>query len=195
LGGSECVCLDSRTWTPVKTLRDSRSNGGFYYLTWPQFTSDGRYLLLQSSRPELEIFATANWQRVVRLPEVPPDSLQYLPSPDNKRALAGLKSGSVMLWNIPRRRVIAPLDDNAHLWQVSFSPDGSLVAAATTQIAGSESHTSPPRLRIWKTADGKLVHELVPDGQATPYPIEHIAWSPDGQQHQRVQCEERASAG
>ena len=131
----------------------------------PQFTPDGHHLLLQNNKPSLEIYDTRTWQSIERLPEVPADALQYFASPNGKRALIRLNSGQVVLWDITRRRrQLAVLDTNVDLTQVSFSPDNSLVAAATAQSTGDRylGYWGPPKLRIWKTANGKPVHELHP---------------------------------
>jgi WD40 repeat protein len=183
IGGSECVVLDSRTWKVVKTLKARRSNGGFYTLTFPQFTPDGHHLLLQNNKPSLEIYDTRTWQSIERLPEVLADALQYFASPNGKRALIRLNSGQVVLWDIThRQRQLAVLDTNVDLTQVSFSPDNSLVAAATAQSTGDRylGYWGPPKLRIWKTANGKPVHELHPYELGTYEGTEGLLWTPDG---------------
>lgn len=181
IGGSECVCFDARTWKVARKFTEQRSEGGYYTLNFPRFMPDGRHLLLECNKPSLEIFDTTNWRRVVRLPAVPEDALQYVPSPKSKRALVRLKTGSVLLWDSATYRKIATLNANADLSQVAFSPDGSRVAVVTAKESGHPDDWSKPRIRIWKTDKGNLVHELRPFEHPAHEQVEGLAWSPDGQ--------------
>jgi WD40 repeat protein len=167
-------------WKILKKFHKPQANGGDYTPSRPIFTADGRHLLLQYP-DDLAIFDTATWQRVDRLPEVPPAALQYIPAPDHKRAVVTLKSGAVVLWDVPRQRSVATLAQNVRLSQVSFSSDGSLFATVTDATNDFSKTSHSLRLRIWKSRNGQLATEIGLDGQtAWPYTFEHLLWSPDG---------------
>jgi len=178
---AEGFCLETKAWKILKEFHKPQANGGYYTPSWPVFTADGRHLLLQYP-DDLAIFDTATWQRVDRLPEVPPAALQYIPAPDNKRAVVTLKSGAVVLWDVPRQRYVATHAQNVRLSQVSFSSDGSLFATVTDATNDFSKTSHSLRLRIWKSRNGQLATEIGLDGQtAWPYTFEHLLWSPDGE--------------
>jgi hypothetical protein len=178
---AEGFCLETKTWKVLKKFHKPQANGGYYTPSWPVFTADGRHLLLQYP-DDLAIFDTATWQRVDRLPEVPQAALQYIPAPDNKRAVVTLKSGAVVLWDVPRQRSVATLAQNVRLSQVSFSSDGSLFATVTDATNDFSKTSHSMQLRIWQSRNGRLATEIGLDGQtAWPYTFEHLLWSPDGE--------------
>ena len=180
-GSGDCTVVNAKTWQTIKKFKEPLIDRVKHGLAFPQFTPDGRHLLLQCSKPSLEIFDTTTWQRVERLPEVPEDALQYMPAPKSQRALVRLKVGAVMLWDVAKRRKVATLDENAYLSQISFAPDESLVAVATAQESVYASYWGGPRIRILEAGNGTLVHELKPFEQAVRDRVEGLAWSPDGQ--------------
>lgn len=180
IGGDQCAVLNTKDWKTITILKKRRSNGGFYTLTLPQFTPDGRYLVLQCNAPSLEIYDTRTWQSVAQMPGLPGDALQYFPSPDGQRALVQLKSHAIVLLDCKHRRRLAVLDTNACLTEVSFSPDESLVAAVTARSPGYLGFEGPFRLRVWKAKDGEPLHELRPYERGCDR-IDGLAWSPKGQ--------------
>lgn len=181
VGGGSFVCLDTKTWKITNHFHEDRPHGGFYTLTAPRFTADGRYLFLDCNRPSLKILDLKSWQAVDRLPEMPEDAVQCVPAPGGQRALVRRKSGALVLWDTTRHRQIATLDEDAFVSDAAFSPDGSMVAVATAPEVGFLAYGDVFRVRIWKTSSGQLVRELRTGG---PNPVDNVgalAWSPDGQ--------------
>jgi WD40 repeat protein len=58
-----------------------------------------------------------------------------------------------------------------------FSPDESLLATAVREKTGNQRDC---RIRLWRTDDGELRHELRPFEQTTCESVEGLVWTPDG---------------
>ena len=178
-GWGEISLLDTQTWQRFRKFAEPMIKRKQNSLSFPQFTLDGHFLLLQSSQPELQIFNTQNWERRKTLPDLPKDALAYVPAAGTSRAIYLSQDGTVALWDAHQHREIAKLDHNAHIHNVAFSPDKSLVAVATVH-KGVGGYWTNYRIRIWNTDTGGLVHELRPFEQKTCEAIEGLLWSPDG---------------
>jgi WD40 repeat protein len=89
------------------------------------------------------------------IPEVPSDAIQWEPSNSWRHAVLRTKPGVISLWDANTKSA-QELDATAPLLDVAFSPDESEVAVVTSDDNGY----SHPRLRIFETGTGKLVHEL-----------------------------------
>lgn len=178
-GWGEISLLDTRTWQRFRKLAEPTINGKQHGLSFPQFTPDGRFLLLHSGQPALLVFDTKSWDRYATLPGLPKDALAYVPAPGTSRAIYLDKNGTIALWDIQEQRDIAQLDHNARIHRVAFSPDQSSVAVATVHQGRGDKGTVY-RIRIWRTDTGELVHELKPFEQDTCEAVEGLLWSPDG---------------
>lgn len=145
-------------------LKEPEVNRHYDSLFGAIFSPDGRYLLLQSSRPAVRIFDTKTWEPVATLPGMPTDVVGYYPDTDWKRAVFVSSTGRFGLWDPITRREIANLGSAGKILDVSFSPDCSLVAVAFLTKANDSStfHT-----RIWDL-DGTVVSELRFAGQIEP---------------------------
>jgi WD40 repeat protein len=179
--GRQCAVVETKTWKELRTL-------GRYYagLVAPRFTPDGKYLVLENGRSgaplSLQIFDTRTWNRADRLPGVPEDAGQYVPAADGKHAVVRSGSGIISLWDLQRRSAVARLDKGSYVCQAAFSPDGSLLAIATTTwLAGHELGYGYPRLRVWKVGTGELLREFLPFEQDYCEELRGLNWSPDGQ--------------
>jgi WD40 repeat protein len=144
----------------------------------PQFTSDGRYLLVQTNQPALVVFDTKTWERVSSLASAPASATGFFPSPRGERSVYVAKGGEIALWDPGAKHNIAILDAGARVAQVVYSPDESMVAVvtvhgATEQVAGTY------RARIWRTEDGAFVHELGALEYGA-YDAGEVLWWPDG---------------
>ncbi|EEF63471.1 WD40 repeat domain-containing protein [Pedosphaera parvula] len=179
IGNSPCICLETRTWSIIKKFPRFQ-RGKQEYILVPQFTHDGSHLLLQSSQYPLQIYDVRSWQQVDASPEVPEGATQYVPSNNGKRAVVRLQTGALVLWDTVGRRQIAVLDNNTYLSHVSFAPDDSQVAVSTAQIWGYLDFGGSPRVRIWKTKNGELLHELRPNIRMIDGGVDGLIWSPDG---------------
>jgi predicted Ser/Thr protein kinase len=88
------------------------------------------------------------------------------------RLLASCASWGVLLWDIPSGRRRDVLDGHENLWNVAFSPDGTLLAAA--DAGAGETGAS---VILWDTEDiGRRTATL--GGHESP--INDVAFSPDG---------------
>jgi WD40 repeat protein len=176
LSDGRCTVVEPRKWKIVRKYEDLLADQTRESLFDPQFTPDGKYLLLRRREAPLRIFDTRTWAVVSRLPDVPEDAVQYIPAPKQRLAVVRAKRGTISLWDLDRHAAVAELDRDCDVSQAVFSPDGLLLAAATRK--GSDQNM---RLRLWKTASGQFVHELRPFEQATCEIIQGLVWSPDSQ--------------
>ncbi len=149
-----------------------------YLLALPQFTPDGRFLLLQSKEPGMLIFDAKTWKLQRTLPELPTDAIAYVPAVGTNRAIYGSKSGTVALWDAEQKREIATLDHDARIHRAAFSPDSGFVAVATVHQVGK--YWMAYRLGIWSTKTGELLHQLRPFEHNECGAIEGLLWSMDG---------------
>lgn len=93
-------------------------------------------------------------------------------SPDGTRVLGGLWATPTVLWDAASGKVLRTFEG---FWQVraaAFSPDGKrvLVGGGVASARGKNS------LKLWDSATGNLVHDLVGHTNA----VESVAYSPDG---------------
>jgi len=179
-GWGDVHLLDTKTWRRAQDFSEPIIGRKRNMLSHPEFTPNGRYLLLQSSEPALLVYDTKTWGRRQALPDdMPQDVIAYAPSPTAKRAVYLSKSGALVLWDADQRREIAKLDDNVRLDRAAFSPDEALVAVATAhKVPGG--YWMPYRIRIWRVVDGTLAHELRPFERDIYEAVEGLLWWPDG---------------
>jgi len=94
-------------------------------------------------------------------------------SPDGRVLATSHPEGGVKLWDARTGRPIRTIEDDGHYVRLAFSQDGTLLAAAGFGPVEEGGHD--PRIRVWSTAEGKLVRELGGhDG-----PVACVAISPD----------------
>lgn len=168
--GTSCDVIDVKTLKTIRKLARATSS---------QFTPDGCYLLLGDYQRPLQMYDVRTWQRVMNVPGVPDESVKYMPAPKGKLAVVQSRNRSVSLWNVAEHREIARLAETVDIYQVAFSPDSSLVAVALRiGVLGERGMTS---IGVWRTSDGKQVHELRPFEQIADEGVEGLLWSPDGQ--------------
>lgn len=118
------------------------------------FSPDGRTFLLVTNRPEVRLYDTAHWQLIGDL--LPPDAIDYIPSPDWKTGVAFSGAGGTVLWDVANRTVLKKLDLAGKLLTAVFSPDGKVVAIT------SHSDGHPVQLTLWDASDGHRIRELYP---------------------------------
>ncbi len=92
-----------------------------------------------------------------------------------KIAVSGSYDGRLLWWDIDARKQIRAADAHAKwIRKVAVSPDGKTIASVADDMV----------CRLWKVADGKLLHELRGHEEKTPhhYPsmLFACAFSPDG---------------
>ncbi len=181
--------VDTTTWQSVYRIVLPAHGATVPELFSPQFTPDGRYLLLRYREIEnrvpansitvlpLQIYDSKTWARVKTVPEVPLKALGYGASLGSTRSVYLSEGKSLRLWDTHLQRDIASLDENVELLQIAFSPDRSLVAVTTRQMDGVSGART--RLRVWDTANGQLKRELTPYEQWDCFSIKDIVWSTD----------------
>lgn len=177
-----CV-VDTKTWHVLKILESAPD--GFLLFSFPRFSRDGRYLLLQSHRlgtvgvqSELRAYDTRTWERIGKLPGLPDGVLDYVEGPCGKHAVIRLKEKTLGLWDIAGRREYARLAERVQSCNVAFSPDESMVAIATKHR--HDEKWPFYRVRIWKMDKGDLVHELHPFEQIVCENVVGLQWTADG---------------
>jgi WD40 repeat protein len=172
-GGGDCEVVDTEKWERIRLFTEPYIERKRHLLSDPRFTPDGKQLVLQSSEPALRIFDTATWERVERLPNVPADTVRYLPAAKRRRAVIQTKGGAVALWALDRNARVVELDTDCSLTDAVFSPDETVVAVVTS----AENHY---RIRLWDAVMGQFLRELRPFEQRTCESVRAPFWSPDG---------------
>jgi WD40 repeat protein len=168
---------DSQTWQGIRKLR---AYGG-PRLLHPQFTPDGRYLLVEAEHTALLVFDTKTWQLADPLPHIPKEALAYFPAKNGKRAAYVTGTRAIKIWDPREHRDVSQLDVSGRIVDLGFSPDQAMVAVV---IAHDNIEANPPtvagyRIGIWRTDNGKLLHELRPF-ELPAYTVGDLHWWPDG---------------
>lgn len=153
--GFECQTVEVRTWKLLRKLSEPPHGRIHPSLRDPHFTPDGRCLVLRAGDDGLRCFDAKTWDRIDPMPEIPADAIQWKPAKSWQHAVMRTGPGVISLWDA-KTKSARELDPVAPLLAAAFSPDESQVALATSDKDGY----SHPRLRIFQTDTGKLVHEL-----------------------------------
>ncbi len=148
---------DSQSGAVVYEAREPSDGRRSVYAYSARFTPDDRYLLVLTSLPAVQIYDTRSWQLLKQMPGLPVGAIAYYPSSDWKWGVAVFPSGEISLWDKEREQSLTRIDSGGELETLAFSPDNSRVAVVTLDQDQSISH-----LRVWSSADGKLVTELRP---------------------------------
>ena len=168
----DCEIVDTKTWAHQPQKISSYT---------PQYTLDGRYVLMQSRGVHpLKIYDAGTWQPVEHLPEIPEDAVRYVPAPKGRFAIIQSAAGAVTLRDVRENREVAKLRDDSEIYQAVFSPDESQVAVSSRSTLRNSREGA--RIGIWQTDTGKLLHELRPfeRGAETNEGVRGLLWSPDG---------------
>ncbi len=118
----------------------------------------------------LWLWDTATWALTVRIDEGQPTQ-QLAFSPDGRLVAVGGNFGWVSLYEVASGRRVARFEVAGVAWQLAFSGDGGLLAAASGELMGAG------RAVVWDLRAGRVLHAL-----------EHVsmvhaaAFSPDGRQ-------------
>ncbi len=191
--GNRCSVIDAKTGKVVRHFQEPMVGRQMGILRFPQFTADGRFLLLLCFQPDgnghvtvlPRVYDTKTWVTRDKLPGFPENALTCIEAPKGKRAVVLLKGSVAALWDRERHREYAKLDEDVQIRQVAFSPDESMVAMATLHERGDgywpRWTTWGYRIRIWKMATGELVHELYPFEQDACENVVGLQWTADGQ--------------
>jgi WD40 repeat protein len=146
-------------------------------LSNPQFTADGKYLIVQSDQPALCVYDTQTWERVPAAPGMPQGALAFYPARSGQTSVYLSSSGKIALWSSSEQRNIAVFDDKGRLERVAYSPDESMVATVTVFFDPKTGNDF--RIRLWSTENGELIRELRTLEQSG-FAVEGLMWWPDG---------------
>lgn len=152
--GGECHLVDLASLKISTVLYDPGKHDDFFVFQNPCFTSDGQYLIFPA-KDGLKVFDVKSGKHLAPLPQIPRHAIQWKPSKSWQHAVMRGQTGAVSLWDATTQAA-RELDPVAPLLDAVFSPDESQVAVVTSDKNGY----SNPRLRIFQTASGQLVHEL-----------------------------------
>ena len=101
--------------------------------------------------------------------------------------LAAAIQGKVLLWQVSDGRMVRTLEmPDDEVWSLTFSPDGSLLAAGTKGYQGADNKNRKSKVLIWKVADGSLMRVLEDPtneeslGYMGYTTVTDVAFSPDG---------------
>ena len=176
-GGTVLRIKDSRTGSVLHEFHEPMNGRRYVYIYAARFTPDGHHLLVMSSLPDIRIYDVSSGQLLDHLPHVPNGAVAYYPSSDWKHGVVALSTGEIKLIEAEGDRTLAQIDPGDELQTVSYSPDDSRVAVVTvghSALGAFHSH-----MRIWRTSNGELLHELRPL-EATPNGFGEPTWLPDG---------------
>jgi hypothetical protein len=178
-GWGEVSLVETKDWQRIRHFAEPSIGRRRFGLSQPQFTPDGRWILLHSAEPRLRIFDARTGEPRDSLPDLPPDAVAVGLAPRARRAIYQTRDDLLGLWDREQNRQIARLDEPARIAHVAFSPDESLVAAVTAHRK-SDDNWIVYRLRIWNAATGVLVHELRHHEQTVCESVEGLLWTSDG---------------
>ena len=175
-GWGEIGLLDMKTLQPIRVIEEPFINRKRHQLSNPQFIENGKFLLIESDEPALQIYDTKTWRCVGGLPEIPREAISYYPARSKNLAVYQSRDGQIFLRDTKRGRNLAALD-NAKIKYAAFSSDESLFAVVTVH-PGTGNTWTRYRIRIWN-AEGKFVKELLPFERDFCESVKGLAWSPD----------------
>ncbi len=92
------------------------------------FTPDGRYLVIASTRNDLEFLDMATKQVVRTLTGHASAPYQLAFSPDGSLLASAAHDGTLRLWNLETGEALKVLANASDVFSVAFSPDGFLLA-------------------------------------------------------------------
>jgi WD40 repeat protein len=191
--GGEIDILETQTWNGFRRIVEPGQPARYSFLN-SHFTPDGNYLMAQTNEPALRIFDTKTWQRSQPIPGMPVGAIDYYPAASGQRAVYAAANGSVALWDSTYHHDVVSLDESGSILRLAYSPDESMVAAAILHRPGAADSSPTYRLRIWRTDDGALLHDLWPV-ELEARAATGLLWWPDGKYLLAVSNAENARVG
>jgi WD40 repeat protein len=138
-----------RVWDALTGKELSTLKGHSEMVLVVAFSPDGQYLASGGMDGAVKIWGAASGKEVVTLPG---DSkcITSLAFDKDSRHLASVGlDQTVKLWDLESRKLARTFDARPDGFQLAFSPDGKLLAAA-----GSET------IRVWDPANGRVLHTI-----------------------------------
>jgi len=151
------------------TAIDASSSGAFGLRRFSsgavRASADGTLMLVGGAEGEARVFELATGRRLARLRAGAPirDAVFM---PDGKSVVIGDARGVITRWDVRSGARLARSVHGAAIRDLAVSPDGGLVASAAGEAA-----------RVWRAADGKLVHRL-----SHPFAVEGVSFDASGTQ-------------
>ncbi len=140
--------------------------GGFTYLEGLAYSPDGQMVATANGPEGAKLWSTSTGRLLNILPTsgMPEDETRSVAfSPDGKTIATG--GSEVNFWRVADGTLLRTFADGCCVGGISFSPDGSIVAAVTFDALG---------LKFWRVSDGTLLMNRTDIGQNA------ISFSPDG---------------
>ena len=88
-------------------------------------------------------------------------------SPNGEELVSAGDDGVVRFWSVLQEEPLRTINfENKVVWNVAFSPDGRLLAAASPVRVQGRAFVSEGELRVWNAKTGELVHAVKPANHA-----------------------------
>jgi WD40 repeat protein len=208
--GREITRIITEEAATLSTLKKFRQTSGndFSYENTIAFSPDGKYLVKVCLDKTVRMWEVSSDREVMRLkndaPDIvklnkldPPNLSAVTFSPDG-RYLATITNGyrkskqawsdskaasSVRVWEVNNGWEVTRMNyDSEHVKTITFSPDGSYLATATSSDGKSFPDSN---VSLWETTSGRKISQMqhIEDAEyRTGYPneVKTIAFSPDG---------------
>jgi len=156
----ESTVWDARTGALVIAIQGAPAH-------YVEFSGDGRWFLIVSSRATVEVRETETGQPVGPTLTNSTTAVSAHFSPDGHSLVAATEHGDLEFWSLPEgRRVEKPARHKDVIWTTHFSPDGRFLLTASRDRTAA----------LWEAEGGRLVREFRHDQQ-----VYTAAFSPDGQ--------------
>ena len=129
---------DSRRFWDVSSGAIQGSLGVVSVLTAAQFSPAGRLFAWAQEPPgdRLEIHDQVSFAPYWPAYPVPTDNVTSLDfSPDDSMLVVGAAEGVISIWDTEAHELIATRETDGGIYDVSFSPDGTMIAASTDRHA------------------------------------------------------------
>jgi WD40 repeat protein len=169
--GKEVLTFRTGNWVLMKRVAAFSSDGRYLFL--PRLTADARVQLAADAR--VQVLDGGRGPLALALRGQQETNLSWTAvafSPDGRWLAGG--SNSASLWNAVTGEELTPLPPSGNnLRRLTFSPDSSLLAAATTNR--TLGHLGEGTVKVWDVAGRKEVLTF-----RDPSGIQDIAFSPDG---------------
>ena len=144
--GSLADVWNARSGVRVATIENAEARGPDVDIA---VSPGGRWLALAGQGPHVQIWETADWTRVARLPAEDVPSIAF--DPARPRITTASRSGVAVIWDVAEGRRLMTLQGSGEpMDHVAYSPDGAWIATASRDGI----------VRVWDASSGSLAAML-----------------------------------